>query len=36
MQVCESYNIHKTKDITKESVYEYPDINVDDDPIYET
>ena len=36
IQVCEPYVIHKTKNITREAVYECPDINVDDTPIYET
>uniref|UniRef100_A0A1X7SNN8 Uncharacterized protein n=1 Tax=Amphimedon queenslandica TaxID=400682 RepID=A0A1X7SNN8_AMPQE len=37
MQACESYVVHKTKDTkdtTKDSLYECPDINVYDDAIY--
>ena len=37
MQACESYAVHKTKDITRGSLYENPNINIyDDDAIYET
>ncbi|XP_019850280.1 PREDICTED: uncharacterized protein LOC109581011 [Amphimedon queenslandica] len=39
MQACESYVVHKTKDTkdtTKDSLYECPDINVYDDAIYVT
>ncbi|XP_019863497.1 PREDICTED: uncharacterized protein LOC109592503 [Amphimedon queenslandica] len=36
MQACEPYGIHKTKDVTREAVYECPDVNVNDTAIYET
>ncbi|XP_019856772.1 PREDICTED: uncharacterized protein LOC109585217 [Amphimedon queenslandica] len=35
MQACEPYGIHKTKDVTKDAVYECPDVNVNDTAIYE-
>ncbi|XP_019858378.1 PREDICTED: uncharacterized protein LOC109586621 [Amphimedon queenslandica] len=35
MQACEPYGIHKTKDVTKEAVYECPDVNANDNAIYE-
>ena len=35
MQACEPYGIHKTKDVTREAVYECPDVNVSDTAIYE-
>ncbi|XP_019863557.1 PREDICTED: uncharacterized protein LOC109592578 [Amphimedon queenslandica] len=36
MQACEPYGIHKTKDATREAVYECPDVIVNDTAIYET
>ncbi|XP_019861014.1 PREDICTED: uncharacterized protein LOC109589361 [Amphimedon queenslandica] len=36
MQACEPYGIHKTKHVTKEAVYECPDVNVNDTAINET
>ncbi|XP_019859484.1 PREDICTED: uncharacterized protein LOC109587703 [Amphimedon queenslandica] len=35
MQACELYGIHKTEDVTREAVFECPDVNVSDTAIYE-